>query len=176
MSRQCSRNSLLIVLALLLTGAVSGPTAPQQGDREPIVITSDRMEADKLGERVLFIGNVTLKKEDITLTSDAVTVFYDDRSKGVNEIEALGNVVVRRDDRVALANRAMYFSREEKIVLTGDARIIENKNQLGGDRITFFVRDDRSIVDGGRVLFYQDEAPGKREREEGGSADIPNPE
>jgi lipopolysaccharide export system protein LptA len=57
---------------------------------------------------------------------------------------------------VALSNTASYFSREEKIVLTGDARIIENENQIGGEKITLFMRDDRSIVEGGKVLLYQE--------------------
>ncbi len=134
--------------------------------REPIVITASRMEADKLGDKVTFNGDVILKKEGMTLYSDSMVIFYDVPSKGINKIDALGNVVVRKEGRVALSNKASYYSREEKIVLTGDARIIENDNQLGGERITLFMRDDRSIVEGGRVLFYQDsrKPEGKRRK------------
>ena len=114
------------------------------------------MEADKLGDKVTFMGDVVLKKEGMTLYSDSMIVFYDVPTKGMKEIEALGNVVVRKEGRVALSNRALYDNREETIVLTGDARIIENENQMGGDRITLFLREDRSIVEGGKVKFYQD--------------------
>ncbi|OGW35447.1 MAG: hypothetical protein A2010_02455 [Nitrospirae bacterium GWD2_57_9] len=145
-----------MLFSLLLMAAAPQAARQGKGKREPIVITASRMEADKLGDKVTFKGDVTLKKEAMTLYSDSMTVFYDARSKGVNEIEALGNVVVRKEGRVALSNKAFYYSREEKIVLTGDARIIENENQLGGERITLFMRDDRSIVEGGKVLFYQD--------------------
>jgi lipopolysaccharide export system protein LptA len=162
MSRQYFKNSLLVLIAVFLAGATPGPGRPAPKGREPVVITSKRMKADKLGDKVMFFDDVTLKKEDITLYSDQLIVFYDVSTKGVKEIEALGNVVVRREGRVALANRALYYSREEKIVLTGDARIIENENQIGGDRITLYVRDDRSVVEGGRVLFYQDKALEKR--------------
>ena len=129
--------------------------------REPIAITANRMDADKLGDIVRFSGSVVLKKENMTLNSDYLVVYYDPPSKGVREIEALGNVVVTKEGRVALANKAIYYSSEEKIVLTGDARIIENENQLGGDKITLFMRDDRSIVEGGKVLIYQDQPAGK---------------
>ena len=130
--------------------------SPEKGKREPIVITSRRMQADKLGDKVTFTGDVTHTKEGMTLNSDSMVVFYDVTTKGVKEIEASGNVVVRKEGRVALSNKAFYDSREEKIVLTGDARILENENQLGGEKITLFMRDDRSIVEGGKVLFYQD--------------------
>ena len=147
--------------ALSMIAASGDSGQPRAGKREPIVITSTSMEADKLGERVTFEGDVILKKEGMTLSSDSVNVMYDAGTKAIREIEALGNVTVRKEGRVALANRALYYSLEEKIVLTGDARILENDNQLGGDRITLFIRDDRSIIEGGKVLFYQDRKPEK---------------
>ena len=156
MLRQCFRSSLLVAAAMMLIAAAPDEARKLEPKREPIVVTSDRMKADNLGERVTFFGEVTLKKEAMTLNSDSVTVFYDPGTKAIREIEALGNVIVRKDGRIALANRALYYSKEEKIVLTGDARIIENDNQLGGERITLFIRDDRSIVEGGNVLFYQE--------------------
>ena len=156
MLKQCFRSSLLVVAAMMLMAAAPDEARKLELKREPIVVTSTRMKADKLGERITFSGEVTLKKEAMTLNSDSVTVFYDAGTKAIREIEALGNVVVRKEGRIAYANRALYYSKEEKIVLTGDARIVENDNQLGGERITLFIRDDRSIVEGGNVLFYQD--------------------
>lgn len=164
MSRPFFRNSLVILGCCFLTAAAPAGGRQAKGKGEPIVITASRMEADKLGDKVTFKGDVTLKKEDMTLSSDSMVVFYDAPSRGIQEIEALGNVVVRKEGRIALSKRASYYSKEEKIVLTGDARIIENENQLGGDRITLFMRDDRSIVEGGRVLFYQEQ---DREKPEG---------
>ncbi len=155
MSRRFFRNSAVVVAALALAGFA--PAAePEPSAREPIVITANRMDADKLGDVVRFTGSVVLKKENMTLNSDYLVVYYDPPAKGVRQIDAFGSVVVTREGRVALANNAVYYTKEEKIVLTGDPRIIENENQLGGDKITLFMRDDRSIVEGGRVLIYQD--------------------
>ncbi|HET7317523.1 MAG TPA: lipopolysaccharide transport periplasmic protein LptA [Nitrospirota bacterium] len=157
MSRRYFRNSLLVIASVAVLAAVPALAAPLvTKEAEPIVITSNRMEAEKLGEKVTFSGNVELKKEGMTVTSDQMVVFYDPGSKNIREIVARGNVVVRKEGRIALANLATYSLREEKIVLTGDARIIENENQVGGQKIILFMRDDRSIVEGGKVLLYQD--------------------
>jgi lipopolysaccharide export system protein LptA len=157
MSRRCFRNSLLAIASVAVLSAVPALSAPPvKKEAEPIVITSNRMEAEKLGEKVTFTGKVELKKEGMTVTSDEMVVFYDPGSKNIREIVARGNVVVRKEGRVALANVATYSLREEKIVLTGDARIIEKENQLGGEKIILFMRDDRSIVEGGKVILYQD--------------------
>jgi lipopolysaccharide export system protein LptA len=156
MLRRFFRNSSRTIAALCLLATATVSVALEKGDREPMVVTSTRMEADELGNTVTFVDDVILKKEAMTLTSDHLVVFYDPASKGVREIEALGNVVVRKEGRIAHANKAIYYSKDEKIVLTGDARINENENELGGERITLFMRNDRSIVEGGKVLFYQD--------------------
>lgn len=160
MSRRSCRNSALALLAMALIAASSARPALEKSAREPIVVTSSRMEADKLGDLVTFSGSVVLKKEAMTMNADTLLVHYDPPAKGVREIEALGNVVVTQEGRVALADRAVYYSDEEKIVLTGGARIIENENQVGGERITLFMRDERSIVEGGQVLIYQDRTKG----------------
>jgi lipopolysaccharide export system protein LptA len=156
MSKRCLKNSLFIAASVFLLAAAPDAARPDKNSREPVVITSRQMEADKLGSKVTFTGNVVLKKEGMTLSSDQMVVFYDVGSKDIREIEAHGNVVVSKEGRVALSNNASYYNREEKIVLTGDARIIENENQLGGEKITLFMREDRSLVEGGKVLLYQD--------------------
>src|SRR5512146_532827 len=113
MSKRYFRSSvlLLVPLLLLLTGAAH-PRTREQDKREPIVITSNRMEANKLGSKVTFTGDVTLKKEGMTLYSDSMIVYYDERTKGIRQIDASGNVVVRKEGRVALSNKASYYSRE----------------------------------------------------------------
>jgi lipopolysaccharide export system protein LptA len=162
MLKQCFRSSFFLLVALFLVVATGHAARPDKKEREPIVITSDSMEAEKLGDTVTFTGNVVLKKEGMTLTSDSMVVFYEPQSKGIREIDAYGNVVVRKEGRVAFSKKASYYSREEKIVLTGEARIIENENQLGGETITLFMRDERSVVEGGKILFYnKQEKPGE---------------
>ena len=155
MLKRCFRNSLFLLVSFFLIAATSYAARPDKKEREPIVITSNSMEAEKLGDTVTFTGNVVLKKEGMTLTSDSMVVFYDAHSKDIREIDAYGNVVVHKEGKVAFSNKASYYSREEKIVLTGDARIIEKENQYAGEKITLFMHDDRSLIEGGNILFYQ---------------------
>jgi lipopolysaccharide export system protein LptA len=168
MSRPFCRNSPAVLLAIMLIAAAPAPFSLEHDKREPIVITSNRLEADKLDDVMTFSGDVVLKKETLTLNADTVYVHYAAETKGVHDIEARGNVVVTQEGRIALAEKAIYYSNDEKIVLTGDARIIENENQVGGERITLFMRNGRSIVEGGKLLIYQD-AGGKPHSRPGGT-------
>jgi lipopolysaccharide export system protein LptA len=165
MSKQCCRNSLVITACVFLLAATSGNARPERSTGEPLVITAKSMHAEQLRDKVTFTEKVTLKKEGMTLTSDVMTVFYDAVSKDIRKVEAHGNVSVRKDGRVAHANNALYSREAETIVLTGDANIIENENKIGGEKITLFMADDRSIIEGrGKVMFYKDKSLESRKR------------
>lgn len=166
MLRQYFRNSLIMLAAVSLMAA-SNVIRPKKNVQEPMIITSNHMEGEQLGDKVTFTGSVVLKKEGMTLQSDTMVVYYDAGSKDIKEIDASGNVIVRKDGRVAMSNKAFYYSRDEKIVLIGDPRIIENDNELGGGKITLFMRNDRSLVEGGTVSFYQDKSNKMQRLEEG---------
>jgi lipopolysaccharide export system protein LptA len=165
MSKQCFRNSLFVAASLFLIAAASGNARPAKNTREPLVITSNSMHAEELGNKVTFADKVTLKQEGMTLTSDVMTVYYDAGSKDIQKVEAHGNVAVRKDGRVAHSNNALYSQAEETIVLTGDANIIENDNKIDGEKITLFMADDRSIIEGkGKVKFFKDKSMETRKR------------
>jgi lipopolysaccharide export system protein LptA len=156
MSRRFCRINILFFAALFLLAADGGEPRSDKSGGGPITITSNRLEGDKLGEKATFSGMVTLKKENMTLTTDTMTVYYDEKTKEIREIEAHGNVVVRQEGRLAHAKNAWFYNADGKIVLTGDANVIENDNFVGGEKITIFLKDDRSMVEGGKVLLYQD--------------------
>ena len=75
-----------------------------------------------------------------------------------------GNVrIITKDCRTGTAKRAEYYDAEQRVVLIGDARVWRDDNVVTGERITIYLAEDRSIVEGGRVkgVFYpknQDEA------------------
>ena len=122
--------------------------AEEQGDA--INITSDRMEAEKLKQLIVFKGNVAAKQKDMTINSDELHIHYDESGKEIEKVIAIGNVRVSQGDKTATAKRAEYYKREEKVVLTGNARLNEASNFVEGERITVYVKDGRSIVEGSK--------------------------
>jgi lipopolysaccharide export system protein LptA len=141
---------------MILIAATFDSSRSANNNPDPVVITSSRMEAEELAKKVVFTGSVVLKKDGMTMSSDTMVVFYEPGSREIREIEAHGNVMVRKEESVALSNNAIYFGAEEKVVLTGNARIVENDNQIAGEKITLFIRDNHSVVEGGKVILYQD--------------------
>ena len=115
--------------------------------RGTLVVYSDRMvvsfrnqetatDPKKPGEAGK--GPVTPAKGPDTVSNRAVTL-----------IEATGRVKIEREAGNATCQKAVYYRDEDKIVLTGDPVAWDKGTRVSGKRITMFLGEDRTVVEGG---------------------------
>ncbi len=109
-----------------------------------VTITSDRMEADRGKNLVLFKGNV-VAKEDFTLCSDELAVRYG-KEKELTELVASGNVTVVQAGKIAASDEAVYNRLERTIILTGRPEIKECGQTVSGDKITINMDRENALV------------------------------
>jgi lipopolysaccharide export system protein LptA len=141
--------SLFIVLVL---PAVAFPEESKAKVKGPITITSESLTADNKAHTALFEKNVIAKTTDMTIHSDWMLVYYKEEGGDVTKIEAKGNVKVHRDTKVITSNEAVYFADEEKVIFTGSPRAVDGENVVSGTKITYFTKDDRSLVENSKVI------------------------
>jgi len=118
--------------------------------RAPIDVVSDTVEANQKENTVTFKGNVVAKQEDNTLFANTLVIRYEAETKRVKEITAIGNVKIVQLDRRATGQMVIFQQDENKIVLDGDAVVREGENEIRGERVIFYVNEERSIVEGGK--------------------------
>ncbi len=118
--------------------------------RAPIDITSDTVEADQKTNTVTFKGNVVAKQENTTLYANTMVITYDADTKKLKEIVAVGNVKVVQLEKRATGQKATFDQDKNKMVLDGEAVVREGANVIRGERITYYVDEERSVVEGGR--------------------------
>ena len=88
----------------------------------------------------------------ITIESDSQTA---DNVTGV--VTAVGNVRILYPSRgmVATSQQAQYFSREGRLVLSGDVDVVQQDgNTLRAERVTYDLEDERAVAsppEGGQV-------------------------
>jgi LPS export ABC transporter protein LptC/lipopolysaccharide transport protein LptA len=147
-----------VVTSFLQSGAlVSGQGASPQakGEMRPVTIRADLLEYLEEGRRARYRGNVRLVTEGTTMQSDRLDVYLTrgDTAEGsqVDHAEANGHVKVMQPGRVGTGDNGEYFAGPGKIVLTGGppSLVDEEKGSTTGQRLTFFIHDDRLFVDGG---------------------------
>ncbi len=143
----------------------SGPTP--EGRNAPVTVDADQLENLQKEGLVVFTGNVVANQNSSTQYADRMEVYLDDKGNRIVRTVSTGNVrIITKDCRTGTAKRAEYYDAEQRVVLIGNARVWRDDNVVTGERITIYLAEDRSIVEGGqqervKAVFYpknQDEA------------------
>lgn len=117
-------------------------------------VTSDKMVAQKNSSMVEFIGNVKATRGDAIIFADSIKVFINSaktKNQGPNDLKkiiATGNVEYTAGDRKAFADKAVYTTKDEILILTGKtAKLISGTSHVTGKKITLFRNEDKAIVE-----------------------------
>jgi len=158
-------------------GGATGSRNSAGGEKkkEPIHITADRMEAFNQKNLVIFIGKVKAVQGEMIIQSDRLEVYVKKREKDgdgtidppaararpgndadgqdptgqVERIIATGNVLINQTrTKFASGERLDYVEETGIGVLTGNPRAWEGQNQVIGDKIELFLKEDRTVVHG----------------------------
>jgi len=159
-----------LLLALMGASAAAAPPAPPSQKESPINITAAQLEADHTKQEITFKGQVVARYQDMILYADILKIFYEGGKEAaappaaaggeppsplgglgvekIARIEAHGHVRLVQEDKVASGDTAVYYKKEEKIVLTGHPQLWRGESSIKGDKITFFLADNRAEVSG----------------------------
>ncbi len=144
----------------------SGPSP--EGRNAPVTVDADQLENLQKEGLVVFSGNVVANQNSSTQYADRMEVYLDDKGNRIVRAISTGNVrIITKDCRTGTAKRAEYYDAEQRVVLIGNARVWRDDNVVTGERITIYLAEDRSVVEGGqqervKAVFYpkgQDETP-----------------
>ncbi len=132
--------------------------ALEKGDNPTIVVKADSLEIDNKQKVATFAGNVDAKRDDFTIYCEKIQLFYVDQASGgssektrvrIKKIVASGNVkILRAGGGTATADKAVYFQDQEMAVLTGNPVVKQGNDSVEGSRITLYMKDSRSVVEG----------------------------
>jgi lipopolysaccharide export system protein LptA len=97
---------------------------------------------------VKFLGNVVARQGEVVIYSAVLTLFYSEGSKDIDRVEADRDVRIVQGDRVATAEKAVFYQADGRIVLTGNARVHQGEDFVEGDVITVLLGEEKSVVQG----------------------------
>jgi lipopolysaccharide export system protein LptA len=142
-------------------------------DNSNIQIKADNLVAYNEASYAEFTGNVSAVQGTTLITSDKLKIYYskatEDKGKkdtggeSIKKVVATGNVVIRSENRTAYTSMAEYTPASKVVVLSGpDSKITSGNNFVTGEKITFYVNEDRVVVERSKekqveAVFYSGE-------------------
>lgn len=132
--------------------------------RGSLVVRSDEMvvyfkQADQSGERTSKLKDVTGTGPNPRAAAGALPTMS---NRSVSMIEATGRVTIEKGDGRATCRKAVYYEDGEKIVLTGDPVAWQGGTRVSGEKMTMYLAEDRSVVEGGTQVVIEQEGQESR--------------
>ena len=166
--------SWLTVATMTAQAAVGTASNGASDDALGTTVISQRMTFKNQESQAVFDGAVVLTRGTLVVYSDRMVVSFRNQeadpkksgepgkgqptpakgpdtvsNRAVTQIEATGRVKIERDAGNATCQKAVYYRDEDKIVLTGDPVAWDKGTRVSGKRITMFLAEDRTVVEGG---------------------------
>ena len=123
--------------------------------KEPLQVDSRSLETVGNDNLIVFQGDVVARQGDVTLYADRVEVRVDRETRAIRTVRATGSVRIRKADILASGDAADYEAATGVAVLTGNPKVWRDRDVVAGERITLYLAEDRSVVEGARAVIYQ---------------------
>jgi lipopolysaccharide export system protein LptA len=145
----------LIIINFIVSGSLTSAYCETQINNVPLHIVSDKMIAQKDTSMVEFIGNVKATREDSIIFADSIQIFFvsdenktNDKQSKVEKIISAGNVKYTAGEQQAFADKAVYTTKDEILILTGKSpKLITGSSFVTGKKITLFRKTNKVIVE-----------------------------
>jgi len=160
------KHSFISLLFILLVCCASLARGQETITSAPIQIEADRMETSQNKNTVLFSGHVRANQDNLVINAGTMTVHYiagenmqeaqagapnDGSSQKIARITAKDNVKIVQGDWVATGNTLDFNAGKRIAILAGNAKAWQDQNMVTGEKITLYLNEGRSVVEGGNV-------------------------
>ncbi|MCF6215158.1 MAG: lipopolysaccharide transport periplasmic protein LptA [Emcibacter sp.] len=116
------------------------PVATPVNLSKDVDISADELEANLRKDIVIFVGNVIISQEELTLNSDRVTVFYQkaaNEKSTISRIDASGTVKLTTKTEAITATWGIYDFTDKIITLGGKVILKRDGGEINGTRLVY---------------------------------------
>jgi lipopolysaccharide export system protein LptA len=189
------RPAALLLLVAAMAGApvmalaqkARGPLQiPGGKSHEPVNIVADKLEYFDKEQKAVYSGNVAVTQGEAVMKCATLTIFMTKSDKApdpagkeavalagnsdVSRMEAAGPVTIVQKDQTGTGDSGLYERAENRVTLSGHAKLQQGPNTTTGERIVYSIVEGRAVVEGNVKSFL---VPGSSPNVPGGDSDTP---
>ena len=111
-----------------------------------IKITSEKLEVIRTENTSIFSGEVYAWEDSLEIWSDELIVTSSKDENDVKEINAHGNVKIKREELSIKGDKARYTPTENKLFVFGEVEVLQNQSVILCDKIIVDLENSSSIM------------------------------
>lgn len=129
-------------------------------DNIPVQIEAKKLTVYQQESKVIFEGNVVLKRGPTVIHCDKLTAFYNDKTWEVKTAICRGSVKVTHKDILARCEEAIFDNEKQTITMRGDPVVYQGENIFRGDELKYYMSSEK--ITGTNVRFQRNPKPAPR--------------
>ena len=122
-----------------------------------VTIKSKKARFNNFEKTAKFIGNVVIDFEDMRITGPVAEFKYKKGSDLIDSVVVDGGVRVTDVDKWATSDKVSVFFEKDKYVFQGKPRVVQQNDELRGDKIVFLNGGKKVRVENARAKFEPEE-------------------
>jgi len=150
---------LFILLLVIFYGScvvaeeANGKSEGPEIERVPTVITcSGPLNVDYNNNIAILNYDVFVEDKYGNIRADKIKLIFNKDKKKIERIEAFGNVEINQEDKIATCEEAVFIMESRIVVLTGDPVVKRGTDTVAGEKITFYIDENRMVCEPGAKL------------------------
>lgn len=149
----------ILLAAFLLNNAFSAEMEKFDKNAE-IHVSADLLVSDRNAGYAEFTGSVVATRDGSILTCNKLKVFYSEKSKekegekpgAIDKMIATESVKLTFENKIAVAEKAVYTAADDSMVLTGgDPKVTSGNSYVSGKKIILFRTTGKVVVESGKT-------------------------
>ncbi len=118
------------------------------GEQGRVEISAQKMSYNPEEKTLIFSDGCSLKARDVLMSSQSLHIYLGEGQGEMRKFIAKGKVIIAQQLSEGRGEEAHFDVENETIVLLGNPVLNhKNKGKIEGDKLTFFIADDRIIVE-----------------------------
>ena len=150
----------ILIICLFVNLDASAQKNPRKVKNYQTRIRSDIIDIKQKSQKIDFIGNVVVEREDTSLLANKMEVFYLDKvsnknasknNSNIKEIKAFGNVKMFNDEFVASSDLANFYPDKNIFILEKNVIVNNGTSILNGDKFIYDLKTKKGNFIGQRT-------------------------
>ena len=118
------------------------------GEQGRVEISAKKMSYNPEEKTLIFSDTCSLKTRDVLMTSQSLNIYLGEGQGEMRKFIAKGKVIIAQQNSEGRGEEAHFDVENETIVLLGNPVLIDKiRGKIEGDKLTFFIADDKIIVE-----------------------------
>ena len=148
---------ILLLIVFYGSSAVAeegnGKSEEPEIEKVPTVITcAGPLNVDYNNNIAILNKDVLVEDKYGNIRADKIKLIFNKDKKKIERIEASGSVTINQEDKIATCGEAVFIMESRIVLLTGDPVVKRGTDTVAGEKITFYIDENRMVCEPGAKL------------------------